>query len=95
MVGADQPAARSGYELVKFFFFFQLRRGDPGHHLRLRRRRGPGRPQLLATAVIGWKIDVLGVWPLHSLCAVWGGTAGGVFGTRAQAGLGGSIGRPS
>jgi Amt family ammonium transporter len=37
-----------------------------------------------------WKIDdVLGVWPLHGLCGLWGGIAAGVFGTRALGGLGG------
>lgn len=37
-----------------------------------------------------WKIDdVLGVWPLHGLCGLWGGIAAGVFGTKALGGLGG------
>lgn len=37
-----------------------------------------------------WKIDdVLGVWPLHGLCGVWGGLAAGIFGTKALGGLGG------
>lgn len=37
-----------------------------------------------------WKIDdVLGVWPLHGLCGVWGGIAAGIFGTQALGGLGG------
>ncbi|HDZ57415.1 MAG TPA: ammonium transporter [Pseudomonas xinjiangensis] len=37
-----------------------------------------------------WKIDdVLGVWPLHGLCGVWGGVAAGVFGSQAAGGLGG------
>jgi len=37
-----------------------------------------------------WKIDdVLGVWPLHGLCGVWGGIAAGVFGLEAMGGLGG------
>ncbi len=37
-----------------------------------------------------WKIDdVLGVWPLHGLCGLWGGIACGVFGTQALGGLGG------
>jgi Amt family ammonium transporter len=37
-----------------------------------------------------WKIDdVLGVWPLHGLCGVWGGLAAGIFGARALGGLGG------
>ncbi|MEM7378359.1 MAG: ammonium transporter, partial [Pseudomonadota bacterium] len=33
--------------------------------------------------------DVLGVWPLHGLCGVWGGIACGIFGTEALGGLGG------
>lgn len=33
--------------------------------------------------------DVLGVWPLHGLCGVWGGIACGIFGTEAMGGLGG------
>ena len=37
-----------------------------------------------------WKIDdVLGVWPLHGLCGVWGGIACGIFGQNALGGLGG------
>jgi Amt family ammonium transporter len=37
-----------------------------------------------------WKIDdVLGVWPLHGLCGVWGGLAAGIFGSRALGGIGG------
>ncbi|HHA19664.1 MAG TPA: ammonium transporter, partial [Methylophaga sp.] len=37
-----------------------------------------------------WKIDdVLGVWPLHGLCGVWGGIAAGIFGKLALGGLGG------
>lgn len=37
-----------------------------------------------------WKIDdVLGVWPLHGLCGVWGGIACGIFGTQALGGMGG------
>ncbi len=37
-----------------------------------------------------WRIDdVLGVWPLHGLCGVWGGLAVGIFGTEALGGLGG------
>jgi Amt family ammonium transporter len=37
-----------------------------------------------------WKIDdVLGVWPLHGLCGVWGGLACGIFGQHALGGLGG------
>ncbi|AFJ01881.1 Ammonium transporter [Methylophaga frappieri] len=37
-----------------------------------------------------WKIDdVLGVWPLHGICGVWGGIAAGIFGQVALGGLGG------
>ncbi len=37
-----------------------------------------------------WKIDdVLGVWPLHGMCGLWGGIAAGVFGLEALGGLGG------
>jgi len=37
-----------------------------------------------------WKIDdVLGVWPLHGLCGVWGGIACGIFGSTSLGGLGG------
>lgn len=37
-----------------------------------------------------WKIDdVLGAWPLHGLCGVWGGIAAGIFGQIHLGGLGG------
>jgi len=37
-----------------------------------------------------WKIDdVLGVWPLHGLCGLWGGIACGIFGLKTFGGLGG------
>lgn len=37
-----------------------------------------------------WKIDdVLGVWPLHGLCGLWGGISAGIFGQEAFGGLGG------
>jgi len=37
-----------------------------------------------------WKIDdVLGVWPLHGLCGVWGALAAGIFGSTALGGMGG------
>lgn len=37
-----------------------------------------------------WKIDdVLGVWPLHGLCGVWGAIACGIFGQTALGGIGG------
>lgn len=39
---------------------------------------------------VKWKIDdVLGVWPLHGLCGVWGGIACGIFALPALGGLGG------
>lgn len=39
---------------------------------------------------VKWKIDdVLGVWPLHGLCGVWGGIACGIFGQPLWGGLGG------
>ena len=33
--------------------------------------------------------DVLGVWPLHGLCGLWGGIAAGIFGAEALGGMGG------
>ena len=37
-----------------------------------------------------WRIDdVLGVWPLHGLCGLWGGVAAGIFGSAALGGMGG------
>lgn len=37
-----------------------------------------------------WRIDdVLGVWPLHGLCGIWGGVAAGIFGQEALGGMGG------
>jgi Amt family ammonium transporter len=37
-----------------------------------------------------WKIDdVLGVWPLHGLCGLWGGVATGIFGLISLGGTGG------
>ncbi len=39
---------------------------------------------------VRWKIDdVLGVWPLHGLCGLWGGIACGIFGQPWWGGLGG------
>lgn len=36
-----------------------------------------------------WRIDdVLGVWPLHGICGVWGGLACGIFGQTALGGMG-------
>jgi len=41
-------------------------------------------------AQVRWKIDdVLGVWPLHGLCGVWGGIACGIFGQTSFGGMGG------
>jgi Amt family ammonium transporter len=43
-----------------------------------------------ASAAPQWKFDdVLGVWPLHGLCGVWGGIACGIFGLTAFGGMGG------
>jgi ammonium transporter, Amt family len=37
-----------------------------------------------------WQLDdVLGVWPLHGLCGLWGGIACGIFGLKAFGGMGG------
>ena len=37
-----------------------------------------------------WKIDdVLGVWPLHGMCGMWGGLAAGIFGLETLGGMGG------
>ena len=37
-----------------------------------------------------WQLDdVLGVWPLHGLCGLWGGVACGIFGLKALGGMGG------
>jgi Amt family ammonium transporter len=33
--------------------------------------------------------DVLGVWPLHGICGLWGGIACGIFGLEALGGMGG------
>ena len=33
--------------------------------------------------------DVLGVWPLHGLCGLWGGVAAGIFGLEIFGGIGG------
>ncbi|MBU2581662.1 MAG: ammonium transporter [Alphaproteobacteria bacterium] len=46
--------------------------------------------QMFQVAQNKWKIDdVLGVWPLHGLCGLWGGIACGIFGVEALGGLGG------
>lgn len=45
--------------------------------------------QVFQLATIKWKIDdVLGVWPLHGLCGLWGGIAAGIFGLKAMGGIG-------
>ena len=37
-----------------------------------------------------WQFDdVLGVWPLHGLCGLWGGIACGIFGLTMFGGMGG------
>jgi Amt family ammonium transporter len=37
-----------------------------------------------------WQLDdVLGVWPLHGLCGLWGGIACGIFGLKVFGGMGG------
>lgn len=37
-----------------------------------------------------WKVDdVLGVWPLHGICGLWGGVAAGIFGLESFGGIGG------
>jgi Amt family ammonium transporter len=37
-----------------------------------------------------WRIDdVLGVWPLHGVCGLWGGIAAGIFGLESLGGKGG------
>lgn len=46
--------------------------------------------QLFQIASNKWQIDdVLGVWPLHGLCGLWGGIACGIFGLEALGGMGG------
>jgi ammonium transporter, Amt family len=46
--------------------------------------------QMFQIATNKWQIDdVLGVWPLHGLCGLWGGIACGIFGQKALGGLGG------
>lgn len=46
--------------------------------------------QMFQVVSIKWKVDdVLGVWPLHGLCGLWGGIAAGIFGLEALGGMGG------
>jgi Amt family ammonium transporter len=43
-----------------------------------------------AMAAPKWQFDdVLGVWPLHGLCGLWGGIACGIFGLTMFGGMGG------
>jgi Amt family ammonium transporter len=45
---------------------------------------------MFQVATNSWRIDdVLGVWPLHGLCGLWGGIACGIFGLEALGGIGG------
>ena len=46
--------------------------------------------QMFQVVTNKWQIDdVLGVWPLHGLCGLWGGIACGIFGTSWFGGVGG------
>ncbi len=46
--------------------------------------------QMFQIATNKWELDdVLGVWPLHGLCGLWGGIACGIFGLKMFGGLGG------
>ena len=46
--------------------------------------------QMFQLATNAWRIDdVLGVWPLHGLCGLWGGIACGIFGLKGLGGMGG------
>ena len=46
--------------------------------------------QMFQVVTNDWQIDdVLGVWPLHGLCGLWGGIACGIFGLKNFGGLGG------
>ncbi|MGQ0671315.1 MAG: ammonium transporter [Hyphomicrobium sp.] len=46
--------------------------------------------QMFQVATNTWQIDdVLGVWPLHGLCGLWGGIACGIFGLTELGGIGG------
>ena len=46
--------------------------------------------QMFQVATNKWQLDdVLGVWPLHGLCGLWGGIACGVFGQKIFGGMGG------
>ncbi len=46
--------------------------------------------EMFKIATNKWEIDdVLGVWPLHGLCGLWGGIACGIFGLKSFGGVGG------
>jgi Amt family ammonium transporter len=46
--------------------------------------------QMFQVVTNKWQIDdVLGVWPLHGLCGLWGGIACGIFGLKVFGGMGG------
>ena len=46
--------------------------------------------QMFQLATNKWQLDdVLGVWPLHGLCGLWGGVACGIFGQKLFGGMGG------
>ena len=46
--------------------------------------------QMFQLATNKWELDdVLGVWPLHGLCGLWGGIACGIFGLKIFGGIGG------
>ena len=46
--------------------------------------------QMFQVVTNDWQIDdVLGVWPLHGLCGLWGGIACGIFGLERLGGIGG------
>ncbi|MFM9942479.1 MAG: ammonium transporter [Hyphomicrobiaceae bacterium] len=46
--------------------------------------------EMFKMATTTWEIDdVLGVWPLHGLCGLWGGIACGIFGLKSFGGVGG------
>ena len=68
----------------------RLRRDAPDRRAgRGRRRRRDLRARLHLTQERLKIDDVLGVWPLHGLCGLWGGIACGIFGLEALGGMGG------
>ena len=68
----------------------RLRRHAPDRlAVRRRRRRRHLRPRCSRSSTNKWKFDdVLGVWPLHGLCGLWGGIACGIFGLTVLGGTG-------